>query len=210
MIVPRLWSDATAVLIACGPSLTAADCELVRAAHDAGQVKAIAINAAVRLAPWADARFAHHAADWQRPEDRALLADYKGLRFAIEPGAAAFGAQLVRMSGATGLEVQDAGAVRHGQNGGYQALGIAVHLGVKRAILLGYDMRRSGDERKGRLHFYECQGTAGPLEFRRWVSNFETMVEPLRALGVEVVNASRSSDLKAFPRVTLEEAIAAR
>ncbi len=198
------------MLIACGPSLSAADCELVRQAKAAGLVRVIAINAAIRLAPWADARFAHHSADWQRPEDAAILAAFAGLRYAIEPGAAAHGATVLRMSGATGLEVADAGAVRHGQNGGYQALGVAVHLGVKRAILLGYDMRRSGDERRGRLHFYECKGTAGPVEFRRWIANFDSLVAPLKAIGVEVVNASRASDLKVFPRVELEAALATR
>jgi hypothetical protein len=210
LTIPRLWPEATAVIIACGPSLTAADVELVRQAREADLVRVIVINAAVRLAPWADVRFAHHAADWQRKEDAEILAAFKGLRLAIEPAAAAHGAQILRMSGPTGLEFHDRGAVRHGQNGGYQAIGVAVHLGARRVILLGYDMRRAGDERRGRLHFYECKGTVGPVEFTRWIANFETLVAPLRTIGVEVVNASRATDLKAFPRVELEVALAAR
>lgn len=209
-MIERLWPESTVVLIGCGPSLTSADCELVRFARERDLVRVIAINAAIRLAPWADARFAHHAADWNRPEDRAILAAFKGHRYAIEAGAAAHGATILRMSGATGLELDDRGAVRHGQNGGYQAIGVAVHLGARRIILLGYDLRRDGDERRGRLHFYECKGTAGPVEFRRWLACFETLVKPLRTIGVEVVNASRATDLKAFPCAPLEVALAAR
>lgn len=210
MMIPRLWPEATAVIIACGPSLTAGDVELVRQAREADLVRVIVINAAVRLAPWADVRFAHHAADWNRPEDRAILAGFTGRRYAIEAGAAAHGAEILRMTGDRGLEFHDRGGVRHGQNGGYQAIGVAVHLGVRRVILLGYDCRRAGDEKRGRLHFYECNGTAGPLEFKRWAANFETLVEPLRSIGVEVVNASRETAIAAFPRVPLEVALAAR
>jgi hypothetical protein len=209
-MIARAWPEATAVLLACGPSLAVADVELVRQAQAAGRVRVMAINAAIRLAPWADARFAHHAADWNRAEDRAILSTYAGLRFSVEPESAAFGAQCLRMTGKTGLEFHDRGGVRHGSNGGYQAIGVAVHLGARRLILLGYDLRRAGDERRGRLHFYECNGTPGPKEFRAWIAHYQTLVEPLKAIGVEVVNATRGGDLSAFPRVDLEAALAAR
>ena len=48
--VPRLWPESTIAVIAAGPSLTVDDCEYVR-----GRVTAtIAVNAAYKLAPWAD------------------------------------------------------------------------------------------------------------------------------------------------------------
>jgi len=81
---PRLWPESTVVCIGCGPSLTQSDVELVHNAHAAGCIYVIAINAAIRLAPWADLRYAYHAVDWDRPEDRELLANFKGLRFGVE------------------------------------------------------------------------------------------------------------------------------
>jgi hypothetical protein len=205
--VPRLWPGATVVCIACGPSLTQADVDLVRTEHEAGQLRVIAINAAVRMAPWADVRYAHHAADWCRPEDLEILAAFRGLKYSCELPAADHGATVLRMSGATGLELEDRGAIRHGKNSGYQAINVAVHLGARRILLLGYDLKRSAD---GQLHFYSCTGRQGKNDFDTWARHFATLPGPLAAAGVEVVNATRETDLPTFPRMSLEAALAAR
>jgi hypothetical protein len=39
------------------------------------------------------------------------------------------------------------------------------------------------------------------------LERFQTMVEPLKKAGVEVLNCSRKTALKAFPRVELEQAL---
>lgn len=206
MSVSRLWPGATIVCIACGPSLVAGDVELVRAARDAGRARVIAINAAVRLAPWADVRFAHHAIDWCRPEDAATLAAFQGLRYAVEPAAAEYGATVLRMTGGEGLEVTEPGAIRHGNNSGFQAINLAVLLGARRIVLLGYDLKRSA---AGALHFYPCKGTTDRSEFALWLGRYETLPPALAAVGVAVVNASRETALEVFPRVNLEAALAA-
>ncbi len=217
MSVDRIWPGATIVCIACGPSLRQEDVNLVyevrareasRAvrANDLQAFRVIAINAAIRLAPWADVRYAHHAADWRRPEDQKILAAFRGLRYSVEPGAAEQGATILRMSGAEGLEIEDRNAIRHGKNSGYQAINVAVHLGARRIILLGYDSKRGA---AGELHFYPCTGSAGRSDFRTWAHHFSTLPAPLAAAGVEVVNATRDTDLATFPRVDLEAALAA-
>jgi hypothetical protein len=205
-MIPLLWPGATVVCIACGPSLTSEDVDLVRQAHDAGRVRVIAINAAVRFAPWADVRYAHHAADWCRPEDKAALSQFRGLRYACEARAAQYGVTVLRMSGPSGLETQDRAAIRHGKNSGYQAMNVAVHLGARRVILLGYDLKRSAENR---LHFYACNGLAGANDFKTWQNHYATLPGPLNAAGVAVVNATRDSALEVFPRATLEAALAA-
>lgn len=202
--VPLLWPGGTIVCLACGPSLSAPDVELVRRAREAGRVRVIAINAAVRLAPWADVRYAHHAADWDRREDQAILAAFKGLKYSIEAGSAKHGATLLRMSGSEGLETVDRGAIRHGKTSGYQSIGVAVHLGAKRIILLGYDAKRNA---AGVLHFYSCVGRQGPSDFAIWLRHYATLPGPLAAAGVDVLNASRETAIEVFPRVELEEVL---
>lgn len=208
-MVPRLWPGATIVCLACGPSLTAADAKLVRAAREAGRVRVIAINAAVRLAPWADVRYAYHAIDWCRPEDAGILASFEGLRFAVEPAAAEFGATILHATGTEGLELTEPGAIRHGHNSGFAAVNLAVLLGAARVVLVGYDMQRAGGDPRGALHFYPCAGTVGRGEFATWLRIFQTLPPALEAVGVTVVNASRVTALEVFPRVELEAALAA-
>lgn len=203
MSVPRLWPGSTIVCLGAGPSLTEEDVERVRVAREAGRVRVIAINAAIRLAPWADVRFAHHALDWARPEDVGILQAFKGLRYAIEPEAASYGATILRMSGADGLELLDRGAVRHGKNSGYQAVNVAAHLGASRVVLLGYDMQRDA---AGSLHFYRCPGVAGDDELALWRSYFDALARRMPP-GLRIVNATRSTALRSFPRISLEDVL---
>lgn len=204
-MVPLLWPGATIVCIACGPSLTQADVDLVRRAHEAGQVRVIAINAAVRLAPWADVRYAHHAVDWQRPEDAEILANFKGLRYGVDGDAAKLGVTLLRIENGGGLEMIRRDTIKHGKNSGYQSINVAVHLGARRIVLLGYDQKRNAENQ---LHFYPCNGRAGVNDFKEWARFFETLPAALKSAGVEVVNATRETSLTVFPRVPLEEALA--
>ncbi len=200
-----LWPGSTVVCLACGPSLTPEDVELVRQAHAAGRVRVIAINAAIRLAPWADARYAYHAADWKRPEEREILANFNGLRFAVDGDAAKYGVTLLKIDNGGGLELTKPDTIKHGKNGGYQSINVAVRLGARRIILLGYDLKRSADDR---LHFYPCKGRVGINDFKEWARYFETLPAALKSAGVEVVNATRDTALNVFPRVSLEEALA--
>jgi len=202
--VPRIWPGSTIVCIACGPSLTPQDVELVRQAHGAGRVRVIAINAAVRLAPWADVRFAHHAIDWQRPEDADLLAAFRGLRYGVDGDAAKLGVTILHIANGGGLETSRRDTIKHGKNSGYQSINVAVHLGARRVVLLGYDLKRNASDQ---LHFYPCTGKAGKNDFAEWARYFATLPPDLAAAGVEVVNATRDTALNVFPQVPLEEAL---
>jgi hypothetical protein len=86
-----------------------------------------------------------------------------------------------------------------GLNGAYQSINVAVHLGASRVLLLGVDMQ-------GGHFFGRHPNNSGP-PFSMCLQRFETLVEPLKTAGVEVLNCSRKTALKAFPRVELEQAI---
>lgn len=191
--VPSLWPESTIAILATGPSLTPADVEYVR-----GRVAAvIVVNDAYRYAPWADVLYGCDSKWWHWHKG---VPDFAGLKYTLQAGATTFpGVQLIRQTGDHGLEL-DPGAVKTGKNSGYQAINVAVHLGAKRILLLGYDMQG------GHCFGNHPDGSRPPFALCR--PKFKTLVEPLRALGVKVVNCSRATALDAFPRMPLEEALA--
>lgn len=191
--VPRLWPGGTVACLGTGPSLVAADIELLR-----GRVEGvIAINDAYRLAPWADVLYACDAKWWYWHKG---MPEFQGLKFSVDPVARHYpGVTILRKTGDAGLEL-DPTAVRTGRNSGYQAINLAVHLGATRVLLLGYDMK--GD------HFFGHHPDNSKPPFAICLQRFATLVEPLKAAGVTVINCSRSTALTCFPHRSLEDALA--
>jgi hypothetical protein len=203
--VPLLWPGRTIVCLASGPSLTQADVDLV-----CGRAPIIAINAAIRIAPWADV-FYSGAWDWWTPEARAARAGFRGLsvRLALNqgrpphyaaPGIQPDGVITLRDTGIEGLETVPTG-VRTYKNSGGAAINLAVHLGAARIVLLGYDMQ---PDKSGRHHFDDPGPARHGSPYLNFRTYLQTAVAPLRALGVEVVNCTRSTALTCWPRVPLE------
>jgi hypothetical protein len=197
------WAGQTIVCLASGPSLNPEDCFALR-----GKVPTIAINDAVRLAPFADVLYSSDRLWWLRERGAPW---FMGAKFAVgsRPGAAdpvAPDVAVLRYTGVDGLELDPMG-LRTGRNSGYAAVNLAVHLGATRIVLLGYDMRPGAD---GRMHFHGAPrgmtGTPPPL-FQVWRRLFLTLVDPLRSIGVSVLNATPGSALDAFPRVTLADVL---
>lgn len=109
---------------------------------------------------------------------------------------------------ATGRQAGSDG-VMHGGNSGYQALNLALHLGARRIVLLGYDMGVGED---GRLHWFGRHPSGlnnpKPEHFATWAKAFGALAPALADLGVEVVNCSRRTALDCFRRAPLEEVLA--
>lgn len=193
--VPRLWPGSTIVCLASGPSLTADD-----AAYVCGRARAIAINTTYLRAPWADVLY---ACDWKWWSWHQGAPTFQGLKYALQPGAERWpGVQVLRNTGREGLELDPAG-LRTGRNSGYQAINLAVHLGAARILLLGYDMQRTG----GREHWHPAHPDASQGQYGRFLQMFPTLVEPLAAVGVEIINCTRETALTCFPRMPLREAL---
>jgi hypothetical protein len=114
------------------------------------------------------------------------------------------GVKTLRLTGATGLE-DDPGRLRHGSNSGYQAINLAYHFGAKRIVLLGMDMHTDGH-----CHWRKRTVETTPGDFNQtlrqtMLPKFNSLVEPLREVGVEVFNATPGSALTCWPLCTLEE-----
>lgn len=197
--VEPVWPGSTVVCIGTGPSLTKADVEYCR-----GRAKVIAVKHAIEWAPWADALYSCGSDAgkwWQRNGD--ALTWFTGLRYTLDPTAAKW-AQVLKNTGYLGLETDPSG-LRTGKNSGYQAINLAVHFGALRIVLLGYDM---APDAKGKEHFFGKHWHNLEFQLKGFVELYDSLVQPLKALGIQILNASRSTALKAFPCVSLEEALA--
>jgi len=193
--VPRLWPGATIVCLGGGPSLTRED-----VAHCEGRARVIAINDAYLLAPWADVLYACDARWWRWHQG---VPGFAGLKYGLERECRHFkGVQVLEQTGIEGLEAAPTG-LRTGKNSGYQAINLAVHLGAARVVLLGYDMQRTG----GREHWFGNHPNGSRSPYDAFARRFASLVQPLRALGVSVVNCSRHTALTAFPRQPLLEVL---
>jgi hypothetical protein len=91
-----------------------------------------------------------------------------------------------------------ASAVRWGRSSGHTAVALAVALGAKRIILLGFDMRVVD----GRSHFHtEKADATSPGVYEGYVRDFAGWNAAAKEIGVEIVNATPGSALDEFEKV---------
>lgn len=98
--------------------------------------------------------------------------------------------------------------IHRGSNSGYQAVNLALHLWVKRIVLLGFDMNNS---HTGASHWHGGHEgrLANPTEhnFYQWRRAFGEAVADIERAGVDIVNASRYTSLECFRKVSLEDVL---
>jgi hypothetical protein len=189
----------TIVCLGGGPSLTPADVDFCRE-----KARVLAIKDSIRLAPWADWLYACDHKWWQHYGDTV---NFSGPKYGLEEASAPW-AQILRQTGPLGLELDPTG-LRTGRCSGYQAINLAVHLGAKKIVLLGYDMQPGP---KGERNWFGPRPPSYWLALPAWdvsiTQCWASIVDPLKALSVEVINATRSTALHVFPQQSLEEALA--
>lgn len=196
--VPRDWAGQTCVILATGPSLTQEDVDYCR-----GRARVIAINNAVFIALWADAMYATDAQFWAWHRG---VPEFTGPKWSLEHSkwnndrARYTAVQRLRSTGADGLE-RNATGLRNGSNSGFAAINLAFHYGVKRILLLGYDMQPAKDK----SHFFGEHVNKSKSPYDKFRRKFPTLVKPLAKSGVRVVNCTRKSVLTAFPMGDLHE-----
>lgn len=161
------------------------------------------MNTSFRAAPWADVLYACDNTWWQEyfPE---VATGFKGAElWTVAPGARnAFKISWVHGAKMRGLS-RKPGEINTGMNSGYQAIGLAHMWGAKKILLLGYDMQRTG----GRVHWHADHprklGNGG--RFSDWAVEMGYLASDALKIGVEIINCSRQTALRCFPRSTIQE-----
>lgn len=186
------WS----VVIASGPSLTRADCDALR-----GIGYTIAINNAVVLAPWADELFAGDGTWWRFYGPK--VAWFKGRRV-----SKTFKDHAVE-------RWRSSGWPRTGNNSGHMGIQRAVDRGARNIAIIGFDQSVPKDgPNAGKKHYHgdhpqqvgNARTKLGNAEgIADWPRMMALTARDLQRRRVRVVNLSRETALKCFPRVSVEE-----
>jgi len=109
-----------------------------------------------------------------------------------------------RCTGVSGLEMDVPQGLRSGGHSGYAAVNLAAQLGATRIVLLGYDMQAPN----GQHHFFDKPASAMHLAYTGRLRVWPTLLAPLAAHGITLLNATRSTALTCIPCCPLEAAFA--
>jgi hypothetical protein len=199
--VPRLWPDSTIAILASGPSLTREDVEFCR-----GRARTIVIKETVQLAPWADVFYAPDKKffEYNGHEGTKMLDGFAGLRFTLDHFVNADVATYLQIGDRRGLSLNPT-TLNTGYDSGFACINLAVLLGASRVVLLGYDMKPGPN---GESHAWGEHSWRTRPPFALMLPEYPSLVEPLRAAGVTVINATKDSALACFPYQPLAEALA--
>lgn len=99
--------------------------------------------------------------------------------------------------------------MRDGRSSGHRAVSLAVMLGARRVVMLGYDMQI--DPESGRSHCHDdYANTQSNQDYaREFIPSFQGWRADALAVGCEIINATPGSALKEFPFVPLGELLVA-
>lgn len=189
---PRWWAGQTAFILGGGPSLRRVDLAPL------ADRRVIALNSSWELMPGADVLLAPDRRWWRW--NKGKVDGFRGRhRITTQPKAPA-GVHLMEYGGRGGLSPDP--WKLNGRNAGHQGINLAVHLGASPIVLLGFDLKTDA---AGATHWHA--GHRIPTDPAQYASEMipelETLVEPLKALGVEVLNATPGSALECFGKVKL-------
>lgn len=168
----------------------------------------IGVNNAYMLGTWLDAVFFGDCA-WYNVH-RLKLAEWPNLkvtccnRFENRPPQSMEGIKYLKKdSGHRQGISRDRRKVSWNSNSGAAAISLACHFGVRRIILLGFDMNLGWG---GASHWHRGHGNKRQ-PFKKHLRGFPTIADDARALGVEILNANPRSAIDAFPKVELKEVL---
>lgn len=203
--VEPYWQDKTAVIVGGGPSLSLAQIRHIAKARlgTKGGVRVIAVNDSIFVAWFADWLHACDAQWWRWNIQSAF--SFQGVKTSTEntvPPAWVDG--YLKSTGISGFD-EDPSCVRNGGNSGYQAMHIAMHAGVKKIILVGFDMQRGRSEES---HWFgEHPDKIKNRYADQMIPYFPTLVPALQERGIDVFNATPGSALTTFPFRELSEVL---
>lgn len=186
--------------MASGPSLTEDQVGLCR---EAGLVL-IGCNDAYRLKPTIDVLYAadqrwitHHAPAWNViPKSHKFTPLQKGFKYPDDW-------TLLRGEDGKGLSL-DRERINWGTTAGFALINIAVLLGIRTMVLLGFDYHHGRDHWFGRHPGVMDHNS----DFTMYSKKFDGVTADLERLGVTVVNATPGSAITTFPMMDLKDVLA--
>lgn len=160
----------------------------------------LAVQDAYRAIPTADVMYGCDARWWNVHKD-----NFPGEKWSShDPDtndkrevADKYGINLVKGRGGSFFS-RDPEVICYGDCSGFQAINLAILFGCARIVLVGFDMRYAG---KGHFFGDHPDGLFQNKNYENFLHNFDRAAKVLE--GVEILNATPGSALKAFPMVDL-------
>ena len=196
------WRGELCAVVASGPSAKSAPIGALQ-----GKARAIAVNESWRLCPWADVLYGCDAKWWRW---RGGVPEFLGMKVSQDAEAchAYPGIRKVDIVNTNSNEiVLEPGRIGSGGNSGFQALNLAVQFGATRILLIGFDMRVDLGEHWHPRHYPPLSNPHPNDNLPRWRWALDGAAGALTTLGVKVFNCSAVSSLRAYPKMTIEEAL---
>lgn len=202
--VPQEWARETAFIVGGGPSVLGQDLDMLRGR------RVIVINSSVHAAPWADFLFFGDWRWWNEPENRAAVHNFAGRVVTTSRLVSDKKVKLCRKTNPPGLALER-NALMQKWTSLTAATNLAAHLvGCGGTIVwLGADGRKAAD---GRTHHHKPHRWTSPANcYERHRGDIVTMIEPLRNMGITLVNATPGSAYAGlFPSVDLQDLLERR
>jgi hypothetical protein len=174
----------------------------------------IAVNNAYQIGTWIDVLFFGDCG-WHLVH-RKKIAEFPGLkvtcckRFTARAKEQMEGIKHLQKNGKRreGL-THDKQKVSWNYNSGASAINVAVHFGVKKIFLLGYDMKldAAGFSHWHGSHNKPSDNKRKSPPFNRHLRGFPQIAKDAAALGVEIINCNPDSAINVFPKMTLQGVI---
>jgi len=201
-VIPELWPNSTVYIIGGGPSVLNTNLPLIHSKRVIGVNCAFSLGAWVDLCYFGDGRWYH----WNHKE----LRSFGGLKVTCFAGANVEqwpGVMQVRRGKPEGIDTRK----RHlswNKNSGGSAINLAYHLGAKRIVLIGYDMKVDENENHNWHTKYVGKHTP-PIKIyeNRFLACYKTIKRDADKLGIEILNTNPDSALLEFPFVKLEDTL---
>lgn len=220
--VKRLYDRETAILVATGPSVSQHKEQLEEISKQK-RARIITVNNAFELAPFADAHIACNL-DWWRhywPKS-SLLRTMQCPKFTwYQDVADDYGIIYVKAIVKDGLSL-DPRILHINHGSGPMAINLALHLGIKKLLLIGHDMKFAKDynaatrnpgseprhffgEYPGKLQHWPSVKVGRDGTLNGLIEAYDKMPPDLQRGGMEVVNCTPDSALQTFRMSTLDK-----
>lgn len=220
--VPRVWEGGQCIIIGGGPSILEQfeiPPKVVKSVYFGKQSPliyspylepihnehVIAVNMAYQMGPWIDMMFFGDSKFWKLQKDGIL--NFAGLRItcAIE-GRKYQRLKYVRKNGSKPSGItEEPTMVSWNLNSGAAAINLAIHTGVKRIILLGFDMNLDKEQNQHWHKVYAGNKRTVQSVFRKQLIGFPAIAADAKRLGVEIINANPNSKINDFPKMNFKD-----
>ena len=200
--VPDIWKGGECFILGGGPSL---DKETV--ARLKGR-RVIAVNSSFMLADWIDVMYFGDCAWLKSYGYPNGILEWAGLKVTTcEAHAKRDWIRVVkRKNGPHGLSTNP-NYLWWNLSSGACAINLAFLFGVKRIVLLGYDMQKVDGANNWHGVYRKAGQKAGHDPYAKFLKRFPAINDTLKVHGVECLNATPNTALHEFRNVSLEEVL---